>query len=254
MNIALEAKKIFFGDFVLDIPKMEIPAGSLIVVTGPSGAGKSTFMRYLAGLLETSWEYASSVTMMFQDYGLLPYLLVGENIRLGCIKSSDFSHAKKVMEELGIPQLDRRKIHEISGGEAARVALARTLLVQRPIVCLDEPFRALDGRLAFEIGRLALEKLRQRNRTVVMISHDPWDVVRYADFWISVKAGSVSMPLSVEKANLQTLLPALGLSHPELPLDRSLDFQRSFNDYTLFFQLAGNHVEHSWEKKPSFEK
>lgn len=155
---------------------------------GPSGAGKSTLLRLLAGL-ETGVNFqgrvsplAGHVAFMAQQSLLLPWASVLDNVMLGARlrhERPDPVQARALIAQVGLAGHESKKPAALSGGEAQRVALARTLMEDRPVVLLDEPFSALDAQTRAEMQDLAHGMLR--GRSVLLVTHDPAEAARLAD-------------------------------------------------------------------------
>lgn len=159
-------------------------------VLGRSGVGKSSLLNVLSGsaILESGTVCASNgkqlgeqIAYMFQDDGLLPWLTVLDNVQLGLrLRGELSSHSDdRARELLGAVDLERWADHyprSLSGGMRQRVALARTLMEERAIILMDEPFSRLDAITRDELQLLACELLT--NRTVVLVTHDPAEALR----------------------------------------------------------------------------
>ncbi len=177
---------------------MTIPAGQWTVLLGRSGCGKTTILRYLAGLLDDQVEWQGTLTTtdglalheriayMAQQDLLLPWLNVLDNVCL----SSRFSHANsnsagekqraiQLLEQVGLADYAYAKPTQLSGGMRQRVALARTLMQDKPLVLMDEPFSALDAVTRHKLQTLSATLLK--GKTVVLITHDPQEAVRLAN-------------------------------------------------------------------------
>lgn len=181
-----------FGDrLVLVDAALHVDTGEVVAVLGPSGVGKSTLLRVIAGLLAPDsgevWlddrdvthvpTHLRSVGLMFQDEQLFPHLDVAGNIGFGLRmqRRSKVEIAARVDELLSLVGLDgfgHRRVGSLSGGEATRVALARSLAPRPSVLLLDEPFTGLDrdlhDRLVVEVGEL----LRATGTTAVLVTHD----------------------------------------------------------------------------------
>jgi ABC-type nitrate/sulfonate/bicarbonate transport system ATPase subunit len=159
-----------------------------LTIVGPSGCGKSTVLNLLVGLLEpTSGEIridgersedrASHCGYMFQRDLLLPWRTIGENVALGLetqgvSKRVARDRARELLTRFNLGQFTDRHPIELSGGMRQRVALMRTLISDRPILLLDEPFGALDALTRSVMQQWLLDIWEARQRTVVFITHD----------------------------------------------------------------------------------
>ncbi|MDU9004505.1 ABC transporter ATP-binding protein [Sedimentitalea todarodis] len=169
---------------------VRMPAGKWTCILGRSGVGKSTLLRLIAGLT-TAGEFdghittsdagtlEGRVTVMAQSDLLLPWLSVLENTVLGARlrgEDPDMKKAQGLLDRVGLSgHLDKRP-NALSGGMRQRTALARTLMEDRPIALLDEPFSALDASTRADMQELAAEVLAAK--TVLLVTHDPAEAVR----------------------------------------------------------------------------
>lgn len=167
--------------------RLELVPGGWTCLLGPSGMGKSTLLRLIADL-PTGVEFLGRVenrqpvALMAQDPGLLPWLDVTGNVCLGARlrgDQPDTARAARLIAEVGLAPRAHARPARLSGGERQRAALARTLMEDRPVVLLDEPFSALDARTRAEMQALAARLLH--GRTVLMVTHDPAEAARMAD-------------------------------------------------------------------------
>ena len=169
-----------------------LEAGQWTCLLGPSGVGKSTLLRLVAGL-DTGGEFDGSiestnsrplreqVSYMAQSDLLLPWLNVRANVMLGSTLRGEvrkLERADQLIEEVGLGMHAEKRPHELSGGMRQRAALARTLMEDKPLLLLDEPFSALDARTRSEMQELAFEVLM--DRTVMLVTHDPSEAARIA--------------------------------------------------------------------------
>ena len=205
-------KAEFSQDAFLLNADVTIAAGKVTAVIGPSGAGKSTLLHGVAGFVPQTggrllWDGAviqdqspdkRPVSMLFQDNNLFPHLTVLQNVALAL--SPQLRPSPEVVEKVeemltrvGLSGLSGRKPSGLSGGQQSRVALARALLQDRPVMLMDEPFSALGPALKDEM--LDLSVALAAGRTVVMVTHDPNDAVRIADEVVGVADGKAWMPM-----------------------------------------------------------
>jgi len=182
----------FDGAAVFDGLDFSLHGGRWTCLLGPSGVGKTTLLRLIAGLADpepptevTAGDgrpLAGRVAYMAQEDLLLPWLgalddvLVGSRLRGEKIGPALIDRARELLDRVGLGDRLRARPAELSGGMRQRVALARTLMEDRPIVLMDEPFSALDA-----ITRLRLQDEAARllaGRTVLLVTHDPLEALR----------------------------------------------------------------------------
>lgn len=159
---------------------------------GPSGVGKSTLLKLIAGL-PTGGEFdgiieaddglpvAERIAYMAQVDLLFPWLDVLHNVMLGQSlrgETGDRQRAQELIRQVGLAAHVHKYPRQLSGGMRQRVALARTLMEDTPLVLLDEPFSALDVRTRGEMQALAFDLLQ--GRTVLLVTHDSTEALRLA--------------------------------------------------------------------------
>lgn len=190
-----------------------LPTGAQAAIIGPSGAGKSTLLSVIAGFLPPTggrvlWQGQDlgpippgdrPLSILFQDQNLFPHLSLSQNLGLGLRPDLRLSRAeaKRVEEALarvGLAGMGARKPAQLSGGQMGRAALARALLRARPLLLLDEPFAALGPALKAEMLALVSEVTREAGTTVLMVTHDPQDALRFAGLTILVADGRAETP------------------------------------------------------------
>jgi len=182
----------------------QVAAGERVALLGPSGSGKSTLLSLIAGFEwpdqgRILWDgteitrapvAARPVSILFQDGNLFPHLNVFDNVALGLRPDLRLSEAERARVEgslsrVGLSGYGARRPAALSGGQQARVALARMLLRDRPLALLDEPFAALDPGLKTEMLALVRELCIDRGLTLVMACHDLRDAERLCDrLWL----------------------------------------------------------------------
>ena len=204
---------------VLRALSLEIQRGEFVAVVGPSGCGKTTLLNLLSGADQASSGQiarAGQVRMVYQQDGLFPWRTVTENIALGLRQLKDDAERARQIGEMirliGLTGFERHYPHQLSGGMRQRVELARALVGESDILLLDEPFSALDYltrlRMRQELARL----LRERPRTVVLVTHDIEEAAQLADRIIVL----TERPAQIRYAlSIQTPRPR-DLTHPEV--------------------------------------
>lgn len=187
--LILEQVGIGFGAVeVLKGLSLEVRRGEFVAFVGPSGCGKTTLLNLCSGYLAPTsgtMRRAGRVRMVFQQDGLFPWLTVGENIALGLRHVVDDAdrgrRAAALLALIGLEGFEGHYPHQLSGGMRQRVELARALGGDSDILLMDEPFSSLDYltrlRMRGELARL----LRERPRTVVLVTHDIEEAAQLAD-------------------------------------------------------------------------
>jgi thiamine transport system ATP-binding protein len=190
----------FDGTTVLDGVSIAVTEREVVAVLGPSGSGKSTLLRVIAGLVvpdrgtvvidgtdvTTTPTHLRRVGMVFQDEQLFPHRDVASNIAFG-LKMAGIAEPERrqsvseLLDLVGLVGFERRRVTDLSGGEAKRVALARSLAPAPKVLLLDEPLtgldRALHDRLAGEVAAV----LRSTGITAVWVTHDRAEAEAVAD-------------------------------------------------------------------------
>jgi ABC-type nitrate/sulfonate/bicarbonate transport system ATPase subunit len=198
------------GNEVLRQVTFSVETGELCFLVGASGSGKSTLLRILAGLLPDAergelehldgtflldgldpkaFRKTHQTGFVFQDYRLLPFLNVVENVawplkrRQGSEEEypAASEKAREVLERLGLAHKALAFPHSLSGGMKARVALARALVTEPKLLLIDEAFSALDIGWRAIMYRLVADLRRMFNLTAIVVSHDLADVAELAD-------------------------------------------------------------------------
>jgi thiamine transport system ATP-binding protein len=196
---------------------LAVEAGAAVAVVGPSGGGKSTLLGVVAGFVpvaagRVTWEgrdlgplppAGRPVTLVFQEHNLFPHLSVGQNVGLGLhpglrLTRADREAVERALGAVGLAGYGGRRPGELSGGERSRVALARALLRERPLLLLDEPFAALGPALRAEMLDLVARIRAETGATLLMVSHEPKDALRIAPQTILVAEGRATGPSPTE--------------------------------------------------------
>ncbi len=160
----------------------------LLAVVGPSGCGKTTLLELLCGLHspDTGTIECPPAALMPQRDLLLPWLSALDNaalaLRIAHVpKARARARAAELFAELGLEGFERARPYELSGGMRQRVAFVRTLLSGKEVLCLDEPFGALDAITRTEMQNWLVSALTQESRTVILVTHDVEEAVILAD-------------------------------------------------------------------------
>lgn len=200
-SIRIEHAQLRYNDSdqnVLSALNMDFPAQQWTCILGRSGCGKSTLLRYLANLLDTKVQWSGQLTVsneinlhdqvayMAQQDLLMPWLSALDNVMLSNKFGINNNANKKELREKALLLLQQVGLadkadylpQQLSGGMRQRVALARTLMQNKSIVLMDEPFSALDAVTRYKLQNLAHELLQ--DKTVVLITHDPQEAIRLA--------------------------------------------------------------------------
>jgi ABC-type lipoprotein export system ATPase subunit len=199
---------------ILDDISLDLAPGSFSVIAGESGSGKSTLLYILGGFLKPdSGTYLfnckpvyrrlgefglgrfrkNNIGFLFQDFRLLPFLTVEQNIRFPSLFSGaalDKARLAERMRRLGIAHRAKAYPNSISGGEAQRTGLARALLMDPPVLLLDEPTGNLDSATEVAIVSV-LEDLRREGLTLICISHSEY-IMKRADRVLRLSNGRFS--------------------------------------------------------------
>ncbi len=186
---------------------LRVTPGEVVALVGPSGCGKSTLLDLVCGLRapQAGRIQASRAVLMPQRDQLLPWLTALDNAALalrvgGASKAEARAAARPLLEELGLAGFERSRPAELSGGMRQRVAFARTLLAGAPLLCLDEPFGALDAITRADAQAWLAAALMRTPRTVLLVTHDVEEAVVLADTVVvlSPRPGRVLATLPVE--------------------------------------------------------
>ncbi|WP_245971881.1 ABC transporter ATP-binding protein [Solirubrobacter pauli] len=199
-----------YGDVVaLDGVDLRVAPGEVVAVVGPSGCGKSTLLSIVCGLerADAGTVEAPEAALMPQRDGLLPWLSALDNAALalrvaGASKAAARATAHEHFVRFGLQGFEKTRPAALSGGMRQRVAFLRTLLAGRPLLCLDEPFGALDALTRTQAQTWLAEALTREPRSVLLVTHDVEEAVLLADriVLLSPRPGQVVTTLDVPLA------------------------------------------------------
>ena len=190
----------FDGSPVLANVSLFVERGEIVAVLGPSGSGKSTLLRAVAGLVATSTgsvhidgsdmsgiaTHHRGVGLVFQNNQLFPHLDVAGNVGYGLriARMPAVLRRARITELLNLVGMSghaERNVATLSGGEAARVALARSLATTPRVLLLDEPLSGLDHDLRYALADDLRRVIRAAGSTALLVTHDPVEAKHIAD-------------------------------------------------------------------------
>ena len=192
---------VAYGDrVVLDHASLVVAEREVVALLGPSGSGKSTLLRAIAGIvLPTSGDvfldrapitrmptHRRNIGMVFQDEQLFPHRNVAQNIEFG-LRMQHWpaqrrsARVSELLDVVGLAGFGGRRVTELSGGEAKRVALARSLAPSPRVLLLDEPLTGLDRELHDQLAIELSTVLRATNTSALLVTHDREEAATIAD-------------------------------------------------------------------------
>ena len=198
-GLSVRGLAVAYGDLrAVDGVDLDVAAGEIVALLGASGSGKSSLLRAVAGLEdvaagEVAWDGRSMVRvpvhrrgfgLMFQDGQLFEHRDVGSNIAYGLTglpRAQRSERVREMLELVGLPGFERRRVTTLSGGQAQRVALARALAPAPRLLLLDEPLSALDRALREQLATDVRTILRRGGTTALYVTHDQDEAMTVAD-------------------------------------------------------------------------
>lgn len=215
---------------------LAISPGEFVAVVGPSGCGKTTLLNLFSRFIRPSTgkvECIGRVRMVYQHDSLFPWQTVAENIALGLRHLEDQTERRRQLDEMlrliNLEEFVDHYPHQLSGGMRQRVELARALAGDTDILLLDEPFSSLDYLTRLRMRNELARMLKQRPRTVVLVTHDIEEAAQLADRIVVLSARpariccelamdlprprELTHPLVVD--TVHRILAELGLEHEE---------------------------------------
>ncbi len=190
----------------------EVPKGKHLAIMGESGSGKSTLLKIIYGLLHVEhgtvfWGNEQILGPNFnlvpgeqymkylsQDFDLMPFTTVSENIAQHLSVFEQETHQERISELLRLIEMEHFadvKVKNLSGGQQQRVALARVLAEEPEVLLLDEPFGHIDNFKRNSLRRNLFQHLKETAITIITASHDPNDVLPFADTTLIIKNGEI---------------------------------------------------------------
>jgi len=210
-EISLQSIVKRYGDVVaVDDVSQEMPGGEFFTMLGPSGCGKTTTLRLIAGFekLDSGAVLLDGVDVsgrpphkrplntVFQSYALFPHMTVADNVAFGLRyqRVTKGERAKRVGEAMSMVQLsglEARRPGQLSGGQQQRVALARALVLEPPVLLLDEPLGALDARLRVDL-QVELKRIQETlGITFIYVTHDQDEALTMSDRVAVMRGGKI---------------------------------------------------------------
>ena len=202
---------------------LDIPTGQITCIMGLSGSGKSTLVRHLNRLIDPSagrilvdgeniLELSMPelrklrrhrISMVFQNFGLLPHLNVLDNVAFGLSvrgepRAQARETARRWLERVGLAEYERGFPDELSGGMRQRVGLARALAIDADVLLMDEAFSALDPLIRYDMQDQLLELQQRLQKTIVFITHDIEEALRLGQHIVVLRDGRVEQVGSPE--------------------------------------------------------
>ena len=178
-----------YGDLlVLDGVSLQAGEGEIVAVVGPSGCGKSTLLDLVCGLQapDAGAVTGAAATLMPQRDALLSWLSAQDNAALalriaGVPREAARERVRPYFAPFGLEGFETTRPRELSGGMRQRVAFLRTLMAGTPVLCLDEPFGALDALTRVQMQEWLAATLEREPRTVLLVTHDVDEAAVLAD-------------------------------------------------------------------------
>ncbi len=229
---------------VLEDLSFQVEKNSFVCLIGPSGGGKSTLLRAIGGLLApTSGQiifpqqsHSQSLTgMVFQKPNLMPWRTLFDNISLplqlaGKNQAEIQQSTREMIDLVGLRGFENHYPHELSGGMAQRVAIARSLVHDPEILLLDEPFGQLDALTRERMGEELLRIWGSKRKTILMVTHSISEAIYLADRVIVLTSRpakiSLDLPVPLERPRRQEMRYSPEFSE----LSRILHQQLSHNE------------------------
>lgn len=192
--ILKDVSKSFGANEVMTGMNFSIRKDEFVSIIGPSGSGKSTIFNLIGGMLAPDHGQIllekkvingkrGLISYMPQTPSLLPWRTILDNVVLGqeLQGKKEISKAKEMLEIAGLADYEKAYPHELSGGMKQRAAFIRALLSPQAVICLDEPFSALDELTRFEMQKWLLSVWETHKRTVLFITHNIEEALYLSD-------------------------------------------------------------------------
>ena len=195
---------------------LDVNAGELLMLVGPSGCGKTTLISTIAGILdqdegecrvfghdfkhmsqrEKTRYRGETIGFVFQAFNLLPPLTAAENAAVpllinGVKRPAALARAKEMLGRVGLGDRGNAKPSQLSGGQQQRVAIARAIVIEPPLVLMDEPLSNLDAKLRLEM-RAEMRRIHNSlGATTIYVTHDQEEALSLADRIVVLQDGTI---------------------------------------------------------------
>lgn len=238
-SLVIDIDRKVYGNGTCAISGLHITAeqGEFVAIVGPSGTGKTTLLNIIAGIdTEFSGKMVfdekvsddKSISFMFQDSRLLPWLTVQQNIELVLNENTAQKQARisELLQKVGLNGIAESYPNQLSGGMKRRVSMVRAFVNQPQLLLMDEPFQSLDAPTAQELRAMLLELWEETKCTVILVTHSLREALTMADrvaFLSSCPASvildyeiNLPRPRQLEDDSVTTLHTKLLTQHPKL--------------------------------------
>lgn len=188
-------RRTYAQRIVLNNLNLRIERGEFVALLGESGCGKTTLLRALAGLDQIQGgriEAPRRPAFVFQEHRLLPWHTLAQNVSLGLQGSNLRDRAAAALAEVGLGDRLDDWPRNLSGGQAQRVALARSLVQEPELLLLDEPFAALDALTRIRMHDLVKELVARHRPGVLLVTHDVDEAIGLADRILVMRHGVIA--------------------------------------------------------------
>ncbi len=206
-----DVSKFYGSNCVVANMSLAVEKGEFVSLLGPSGCGKTTTLQMIAGFVDVSSGQilldgrdithtkpnSRGLGIVFQSYALFPHMTVFDNVSFGLEmrrmpRREREQRVKATLALVHLEQLANRYPRELSGGQRQRVALGRALVIEPPVLLLDEPLSNLDAKLREEMQFELREIQRKVGTTTIMVTHDQTEAMSISDRVVVMEAGRVT--------------------------------------------------------------
>lgn len=196
LDVLIESMFYVDEEFIFKNFHLDIQSGEILTLLGPSGVGKSTLLNIISGIEKKYSGYVKlngkryekpgrKIQVLFQDHRVFPWLSVSQNIAFSMqsnkSKSEQHILITEILHKVGLKDKYKSLPRELSGGELARVSVARALAGNASILLLDEPFSSIDINLKKSLRQVLINYARENNTTLILVTHNIDDALDLSD-------------------------------------------------------------------------